>query len=359
MSNEMRDLLRGAAASPSSPPDVKDAWKRGRSMRVQRRALGALAIVAVVVVSLGIAQIAPNLGGAPPATYPTAPVGCGAGPILTTIPSWARSANPPTDLLRSLSPDGNVLAILFSAPFSPPNPERPNTFQFIVRTPSGAQPLAITATRGGHAVVHATATAGRSSKQTYVTVVNVPSAGCWHFQFAWNGHRSSMDIHYQPFVPPSTTTVVLPTTTTVPETSPPPDCATANLALTLGPERGSAGHFNFELRLRNIGTVRCAMFGFLGVSFLDAAGDQIGVPATRNVGGAILGVRIAPGATAYALLAEVDTSVQNCPPATAHAIRVYPPNETASLTVAVSGLQVCSDQTPGALIYALVDYSVS
>jgi hypothetical protein len=51
--------------------------------------------------------------------------------------------------------------------------------------------------------------------------------------------------------------------------------------------------------------------------------------------------------------------VQNCPPAAAHDIRVYPPNETASLTVAVSGLHVCSSSTPGAAIDPVLDHSLS
>jgi hypothetical protein len=100
------------------------------------------------------------------------------------------------------------------------------------------------------------------------------------------------------------------------------------------------------------------MTGFPGVSFLDASGNQIGAPAQRN-SLTYSAVTIAPGAIGYAHLAVVDTSVQNCPPATAHDIRVYPPNETASLTVAVSGLQVCSNQVPGATIDPVLDHSLS
>jgi hypothetical protein len=69
-------------------------------------------------------------------------------------------------------------------------------------------------------------------------------------------------------------------------------------------------------------------------------------------------VTIAPGATAYAHLAVVDPSVQNCPSASVHDIRVYPPNEIVSLTVPVSGLRVCSSATPGATIDPVLDHSL-
>jgi len=123
MSNEMRDLLRGAAASPSGPPDLKGAWRRGRRMRVQRRALSGVAIVAVVALaSLAIANIVPSdHDTVTPATNP--PV-CSAPTTSTPIPSWARDANAPSDVPRLLSADGNVLAVVFADPISSPATRR-------------------------------------------------------------------------------------------------------------------------------------------------------------------------------------------------------------------------------------------
>jgi Protein of unknown function (DUF4232) len=358
MSNEMRDLLRGAAASPTGPPDVKGAWRRGRRMRVQRRALSGFAIVAVVaLVSLAIANIVPNDNGSvPPASHgQPAPAVCAAPSTSTPIPSWARSARPPTSAPHVLAADGNVLAVLFAnPPFSPPDPSRNNKILWIVRQPRDGKPLVITATQPGSRTVHVSFPADSGPPEIYPSIIDVPKPGCWHFALAWNGHRSSMNLRY--VSPPPTTTE---TTHTVPPTVPaaPTTCPTTNLALTLGPQTGSAGHFNYELQLRNTGTVACTMTGFPGVSFVDGSGNQIGVPAQRNTL-TYSTVTIAPGAIGYAHLAVVDTSVQNCPAAPALAIRVYPPNQTAWLTVPVSGLQVCSNNTPGATIDPVLDHSI-
>jgi Protein of unknown function (DUF4232) len=369
MSNEMKDLLHGAAASPSGPPDVPGAWRRGRRMRVQRRALSGLAIVAVVALgSLAVADIVPNGGSSvPPATQAPAPAICSAPNTSTPIPSWARSAHPPAGVPRLLSSDGNVLAVLFSAPLSSPPGDRGDKILWIVRLPRDGKPLVITATLPGTRAVHLTFPANSGPGEIYPSGVEMPKPGCWHFVLAWNGHGSSMNLRY--VAPPptdketapatfSTTPTTSTTSTVAPTTAPPTTCATAHLALTLGPQIGSAGHFNYELQLRNVGSVACTMTGFPGVSFLDSSGSQIGVPAQRNTL-TYSTVTIAPGATAYAHLAIVDTSVQNCPAAAAHEIRVYPPNETSSLTVALSGLQVCSNQTPGATIDPVLDHSLS
>jgi hypothetical protein len=276
------------------------------------------------------------------------------------IPSWARPANPPTGLPRVLAPDGNVLAVLFSAPFSPPMPSQSNKILFIVRQARDGKPLTITATRAGRQTVHVTQSAESGPGEIYPTVVDVPSAGCWHLALAWNGHHSSVNVRYYPTVrstdtTPATSATSTPTTTA--STAAPTTCRTADLAFSLSGPIGSAGHFNYELQFRNRGTLACTMTGFPGVSFLDANGHQIGVPAARN-SLTYSSVTLEPGATAYAHLAVVDTSVQNCPAAAAHDIRVYPPNETAFATIAVSGLQVCSNQAPGATVDPALGHSL-
>jgi hypothetical protein len=363
MSNEMRDFLHGAAASPSGPPDVKGAWRRGRRLRVQRRALSGFAIVAVIALgSLAIAQIVPgDHGSAPVATNPPAPAVCATPDTTTPIPSWARSANPPTGVPRLLSPDGNVLAVEFGAPLaSPPDAGRNNKILVVVREPRDGKSLVITATRPGSRTVRATQPANSSPGEIYPMIVDVPDPGCWHFALAWNGHRSSIDLRYVS-PPPATSTTVAPATSTSvapPTSGAPTTCATSNLDLTLGPPIGSAGHVNYELAFLNAGTVACTMTGFPGVSFLDASGAPIGVPAQRN-SLSYSTITLVPGTTAYAHLAAVDTRVQNCPAAAAHEIRVYPPNETTPFSVRVTGLEVCSNQTAGATIDPVLDHSLS
>ncbi len=91
------------------------------------------------------------------------------------------------------------------------------------------------------------------------------------------------------------------------------------------------------------------MDGYPGVSFVDAQGHQIGVPASRALG-AGGPVTLAAGATAAALIAYHDAYVStfpNCQPTTAAGIRVYPPGETESLVVPTN-LMVCANvNAPG------------
>jgi hypothetical protein len=368
MSNDVSGVLHGAAAAPTGPPDVPRAWRRGRRMRVQRRALSALAIVAVVGVgSFAVANIVGNNDNPGIAASPTTTTATCAAPTKGTTPAWAASANPPGSWPHIVAPDGNVVAVVFGAPLAaPPRADKTNKILWIVRQPRDGHALEITATLPGSGVgaVHVSRPADSSPGEIYPTIVDVPRAGCWHFDLVWNHHRSSMNLAYtrpQPAVTPTTSSAPptpTTTTTTVPTTGgPPTTCATANLALTLGPQIGSAGHFNYEIAFRNTGPAACVMTGFPGVSFTDASGTQIGVPAARNPI-PYTPVTIAPGATAYAHLAVRDTSVVNCPPAAAHQIRVYPPNETATALVPVSGLEVCSDQTIGSDIDPVLDHSL-
>jgi hypothetical protein len=272
------------------------------------------------------------------------------------IPPWAEPANPPSGVPHADSPDGNVLAVVFANPLSsPPDARHNNKILWVVRQARDGKPLVITATRAGSRAVRVTQPANSAPGEIYPTIIDVPKPGCWHFALAWNGHHASINLRY--VTPPPTTTTTSTTIPVSPTDAAPTTCRSANLALTLGPQTGTAGHFNYELQLRNTGAVPCTMTGFPGVSFLDASGKQIGVPAERNTL-TYSTVTLAPGTTGDAHLAVVDPSVQNCPAAAAHDIRVYPPNETASLTVAVTGLQVCSDQTPGATVDPVLDHSL-
>jgi hypothetical protein len=86
------------------------------------------------------------------------------------------------------------------------------------------------------------------------------------------------------------------------------------------------------------------MEGYPGVSFLDSHGAQVGaaVPRMAGTGGR---VTLAPGASAGALVAYHDayvSTVVGCRPTPAAAVKVYPPDETASLTVATT-LMVCAN----------------
>jgi hypothetical protein len=99
----------------------------------------------------------------------------------------------------------------------------------------------------------------------------------------------------------------------------------------------------------NTGGRACELRGFPGVSYV--AGDdghQVG-PAARMVGERGAQVRIAPGASAAAVLqlAQVgafDPAV--CRPTAVRGLRVYPPGDTAALFVPAEGTG-CAGTPPG------------
>ena len=135
----------------------------------------------------------------------------------------------------------------------------------------------------------------------------------------------------------STTTTTASTTTTVPATNPVSSthCPTEQLRGALGESQSGAGQRYTVMVLTNTGTRACDLRGFPGVSLLDAAGKQIGQPATRE-GPEGQTVTLPPGGSVSTTL---HTSAPGlgapCDPASAQ-IRVYPPDNTASLMIASS-----------------------
>ncbi|WP_232291836.1 DUF4232 domain-containing protein [Frankia sp. QA3] len=126
-------------------------------------------------------------------------------------------------------------------------------------------------------------------------------------------------------------------------------CPTARLALRSTDAQGTAGSTYENLVLTNTGTKPCVVRGFPGVSYLDAAGRQVGVAAARS-GPAGSAVRLAPGASAKATLRTVhpgiqkgcDEPEQSTPVA---ALRVFPPANTTALRLALSDVSACSSPT--------------
>ncbi|MEG9246820.1 DUF4232 domain-containing protein [Arthrobacter sp. Soc17.1.1.1] len=97
---------------------------------------------------------------------------------------------------------------------------------------------------------------------------------------------------------------------------------------------GAAGSVYRTLVLTNASDQGCTLDGFPGVSFVDAAGAQIGAPADRD-GSASTLVSLAPGASTTTTLRQ--TNAQNygvdCGLITAAGLRVYPPGATDSLVL--------------------------
>jgi hypothetical protein len=111
----------------------------------------------------------------------------------------------------------------------------------------------------------------------------------------------------------------------------------------------AAGTAYRELVFTNTSSQPCTMQGYPGASFIDGRGAQIGAPVPRMTGAGGL-VNLGPGGTAAALIAYHDVYVAtfpDCRPVTAAGIRAYPPDETASLTVATSILACANPAATG------------
>ena len=107
---------------------------------------------------------------------------------------------------------------------------------------------------------------------------------------------------------------------------------------------GSAGALHYQLVFTNRSVSTCTLYGFPGVSFLDAHGDQIGPPAAEGTAVGRQPVSLSPRTSGYARLDVSDPTVGPCAGSRRVAlIRIYPPASTAALLVApTSDLQVCA-----------------
>ncbi len=113
-------------------------------------------------------------------------------------------------------------------------------------------------------------------------------------------------------------------------------CTSSQLTATVhfGEGAGAAGHIEGALLLTNKSGTACTLHGYPGVSFVDAAGQQIGAAGERTGAGTIPTVTVDPGQQAGAQLQLTDLGVYDpseCKPTDANGLRVYPPDERAAL----------------------------
>jgi len=112
-------------------------------------------------------------------------------------------------------------------------------------------------------------------------------------------------------------------------------CATSSLKVTQGLGQGYAGGVYENIVFTNTSSASCTLYGYPGVSLVSGPPyAQIGLAAKRDTTAPVKLITLAPGAAANALLQIVDAlnfPTATCGPAKATAIRVYPPNQTASV----------------------------
>lgn len=160
---------------------------------------------------------------------------------------------------------------------------------------------------------------------------------------------------------PTTSTTSGPGITATSSGSKTSGCSTSNLAISLGSPSGTAGAIHYVLTYRNVGTSPCTLFGYPGVSFLDAGGRQIGSPAQRTAGIGATSVSLALGGNAYSSVLVSDPGIPPCSSsAIATRVQVFPPGEThAALVAAPSAIAVCSSPNTPSFLAAIIGPLVS
>ena len=125
-------------------------------------------------------------------------------------------------------------------------------------------------------------------------------------------------------------------------------CATSQLSTEIANEQGAAGSQLVDIVLTNTSGEECALTGFPGVSAVTGNdGTQLGPAAVRETGAKAATVTLAPGARARAGLKITNVGLLDaaaCQPQDADGLRIYPPDNTDSLYVAVPGLQGCAGE---------------
>jgi len=156
--------------------------------------------------------------------------------------------------------------------------------------------------------------------------------------------------------PPTTTTSVptpttaAPTTTAVAAGGP---CTSGQLSVTTGGSQGAAGTEILPLIFTNTSSALCTLQGYPGVSAVIANGVQLGQPATREKFTPTPLIALEPGQTTVATFTYASPTIACPSPTLALGLRVYPPNQTAALFVATTGVGACPGADSNFTIYPI------
>jgi hypothetical protein len=149
-----------------------------------------------------------------------------------------------------------------------------------------------------------------------------------------------------PSARPTATVTVTVTAPVAPTTSPAPPagpagCPTTALTASLGPSNGAAGSRYYPIEFTNASGTTCSLYGYPGVSFLNASGAQVGAAATEDPTYPRMLVTLTPGSTVHAELRITDAQnypPSTCDPAMAHQLRIFPPGQTSALYLEMTAM---------------------
>ena len=107
---------------------------------------------------------------------------------------------------------------------------------------------------------------------------------------------------------------------------------------------GAAGTIYYPVEFTNLGSAKCILFGYPGVSAVNKSGGQLG-PAAGRFKATRHNVTLKPGQTAHAALGIVDPGfIAHCKKATAAGLKIYPPNQTAFQLIFNFTFPVCKNK---------------
>ena len=129
-----------------------------------------------------------------------------------------------------------------------------------------------------------------------------------------------------------------PTSTSAPSSS--TACTAADLALSFLGGQGATGHGELGFELRNISSSTCHTYGYPGVLFLDRAGKALPTDSTRTTQDFFGSVPekkldVAPGQSVSFRLGVTHGAASPVGCTTAYGLQVIPPDDTATLHVAI------------------------
>lgn len=151
----------------------------------------------------------------------------------------------------------------------------------------------------------------------------------------------------QPAAPATTTAQ----TTTQPQAPLISRCRATELSATFLGGQAATGHGLLGFGLRNISSHACVAFGYPGVQFLGHSGQALPTVPTHTTEDFFgpLGnhpLAVSPGTTVSFRLGVTHGAASNAGCATAYALQVIPPNDTATLRVEIpNGAYECQDTT--------------